>query len=181
MIARIALLIALTGATAPSSWAQSDVQRCSGETRQVLAAALQYAVGDVPDDYSAERIDPKSPVIADYGILRRNGKIYIRDSVDNPSCRVDKSVLPRSTHVTFTLVGADQLREVARPYTDGIAYVRAIEMRVSGDEAEILLGVALQLAPGDSRGLTCCCGGRMVLRRVSGKWMFEEWRSVLCA
>jgi len=64
---------------------------------------------------------------------------------------------------------------------DGVRYVRAVEVRLREGEAAIMLGVALRLTPGDQRGLTCCCGGEMVLRRVSANWQFVEWRNVLCA
>jgi len=182
LVARIVLSSALLLA-AGASWAQSAgrPQRCSNEIREVVTAALQYGLGDVPQDYAQDRIDLKSPVIPDYGILRHNGMIYIRDYLDAPECIVDESVLPRSATATFVLVDDEQIRELAQRNGEAVRYVRALEVRFLGEEAGIGLGVALRSAPGDARGLTCCCGGEMVLRRDTGRWRFVAWRNVFCA
>ena len=182
LIARIVLFAALAG-TAPLARAQGPegLLACSGETEQALAAALQYGLGNVPVGYVTDRIDVKSPVVPDYGILANNGQIYVRNYVDNPRCIINASVLPRSADVAFTIVDEDQLRELAERDGEGIAYVRALEVRFRESEVGIQLGVALRPASKNVRGVTCCCGGEMVLRRVAGEWMFVEWRYVFCA
>jgi hypothetical protein len=182
VIARVVLLAALAVVAAPLSWAQSDIryQTCPREIGRAFASALQYGLGDVPDSYAAERFDLKSPTIPDYGILRSNGVIYIRDYLDDPQCTFDESALPRSANVAFTLVDETQIRELARD-EGGLAYVQAAEIHFREDEVEIRLGVAFRQRPGDERGLLCCCGGAMILRQIAGNWVFEEWRNVFCA
>ena len=135
----------------------------------------------MPADFAAERIDRHSPVVPDYGILRNDGRIYVRNYVDDPRCILDVAVLPRSANTTFTLVDDDQLRELAERDGDGVTYVRATEVRFRDGEVGISLGVALRPASRNERGLVCCCGGEMVLRRVSRQWAFVEWRNVFCA
>jgi hypothetical protein len=182
VIVHIVLWATLAG-SAPVAWGQTPerLQVCSGDTEQALAAALQYGLGDVPVGYVAERIDLKSPVVPDYGILINNGQIYVRNIVDDPRCTIDASVRPRSANVAFTIVNEDQIRELAERDGEGIAYVRALEVRFRDSEVGIHLGVALRPASENVRGLTCCCGGEMVLRRVSREWVFVEWRNVFCA
>jgi len=98
------------------------------------------------------------------------------------SCTVGAAVLPSSTGVTLRLVSEAELDELARQHdARAIMYVAADSVRFGEGEAEIRLGVAIRLAPGEARAVTCCCGGEMVLRRVSGKWAFERWRNVYCA
>jgi hypothetical protein len=66
---------------APLSWAQGAVgsQLCSGAIGEALLAALHHGVANLPVDYTAELLDPKSPAIPDYNVLRRDGPILVRN------------------------------------------------------------------------------------------------------
>ncbi|HZF30347.1 MAG TPA: hypothetical protein VE907_14610 [Gammaproteobacteria bacterium] len=168
----------------PASWSQAGgYQMCSAEIEEALAAALLLALGDVRNtEFLTERIDLNSPRIPDLGVLRHGNSIYVANLVRDAKCIVDGSVLPSSPDVTFTLVSEGEILELARqPENDGATYVSAGGVRLSENEVIVNLGVSIRPAPGDKRGLTCCCGGEMVLRHVSGKWLFERWRNVLCA
>jgi hypothetical protein len=163
-----------------SSWAQ-DAQTCSVEVREALLAALRFGVADVPVDYAPERIDGRVAAIPDYNVLPPVGPILVRIYLDEPKCVLDTSVLPRSARRAFVLVDDEDLARRARQRENGVTYVSAYSVRLSNDEVVVRLSTALRLPPGDTRGLTCCCGGEMVLRRVDRKWQFIEWRNIMCA
>jgi hypothetical protein len=182
-IAIITVLLALA-LSARSSWAQrgTAAASCSSEIQQLISVALQYGLGDVPDNWQQQqRMDFKSPLIPDYGILLKNHAIYISNYVEDANCIVGEVVLPRSSGVTFALIDEEQIRDLAQRDGNGVTYVRANGVRFGEREVRVSLGVALRPTPGDRRGLQCCCGGEMVLQRTSGKWAFKEWQHVLCA
>src|SRR5262245_55543182 len=106
---------------ARSSWAQ-ELQICSVEVREALSTALRYSVAEVPADHAPERMDSKSPAIPDYNVLPRAGPILVRIYMDDPSCMLDPSVLPRSANRAFLLVDDKQLQRRARGHGDGVAY-----------------------------------------------------------
>ncbi len=175
LIAHFAVFVALLPGLAPAqAWAQGDVgsQACPSPLMEALAAAMEYAVGDV-GGYSPS-------MIIDYWVLRRSSEIAVRDYVEEPSCRVDNTVLPKSTSVKFRLVDEDQLRKLASQTDEWTRYVRTVQVRVSDNDATVTLSVDLARVPGDGRGNQCCCAGEMILRRVSGKWVFAEWRNEVC-
>ena len=165
---------------ARSSWAQ-DAQICSVEVREVLLAALRFGVADVPIDYAPERIDGRVPAIPDYNVLPRVGPILVRMYLDEPKCVLDTSVLPSSARRVFVLVDDEDLGRRARQRENGVTYVSAYSVRPSNDEVAVRLSTALRLPLSDTRGLTCCCGGEMILRNLDGKWKFIEWRNIECA
>ena len=182
LIAHIALLAAMSFVAALSSAQNIQTPVCSSEMQQVLATALRYGLGDVPEDYAPQRIDLESPVVPDYAVLRKDDTIYVRNYLDMPRCSVDGSVLPTSGSVPFALVDDDQLLDLARRDGDHVAFVRALEVEIREFEVVVQFGVALRAAPQEEpRYLTCCCGGEMVLRRSGDQWLFEKWRNVYCA
>jgi hypothetical protein len=141
-----------------------------------------FALGGVRDrEFSAERIDLNSPRIPDLGVVRHGDSVYVASLVRDAKCLVDESVLPSSPEVTFTLVGEAEILELARRSENGVTYVSVGGVRFSETEVVVNLGVSIRPAPGDQRGLTCCCGGEMVLRHTSEKWLFERWQNVFCA
>jgi len=164
------------------SWAQDAVgpQGCSDDVQEVLAAALQYGFADVPVDYSEGRFDPKSRVIPNYSLLHRDGRVYFRSYVSEPTCSFGSSLLPTSVNAPFELVDDEHLRQLAQLDERGVPYLRATHVRVRDDEAVVGLGAALRLNPRDERGLQCCCAGDMVLQRAAGKWRFVEWKNIEC-
>jgi hypothetical protein len=156
-------------------------QPCSAAIRDALLIALRYSVADVPIDYAPTVIDRRSPAIPDYNVLPSAGPILVRANLDDPNCILEASVLPKPANRTFLLVDDEHIRRRARRHENGVTYVSAYRVRFGADEVIVSLGTALRLAPGDKRGLVCCCGGEMVLRRVDGEWLFIEWRNITCA
>jgi hypothetical protein len=166
---------------ASSLWAQ-DAERsriCTVEVREAVRTALQYGVADV--SVAPELIDRKSPAIPDYNVLPTTGPILVRTYLDDPKCVLDSSALPTSANKAFVLVDDEHLLGRARDHENGVAYVSAYRVRFRENEAVVSLSTALRLPLGDKRGLACCCGGEMVLRRIDGRWVFVEWQNVMCA
>ncbi len=116
-----------------------------------------------------------------YAVLPLAGPILVRMYLDEPKCVLDTSILPTSAFRTFVLVDDEDLGHRASQREDGVTYVSASNVRFDDDRVVLWLRTALRLPPGDRRGLMCCCGGEMVLRRVNGEWRFVEWRSIACA
>jgi hypothetical protein len=168
---RFASIIVLTAVAfaAPVVRGQNRVPAsCSAEIRGALAVALDHSLRVAKD-------------LPDFGLVARQGAIYILSSVWENECLIDKSVLPRSASETYVLVSPEELADLARQRGDGVAYVRAGGVRPGTEEVRLWLGVAMQQVPGDKRPLLCCCGGEVVIKRMGDGWEFSQWKDILCA
>ena len=140
---------------------------CSSDVMAVVAAALSHALVDVRD-------------LPDLLLVERNDPVYVSDYLWENECTVKDTILPTSSDRTYALLRRDEAQDLANK-RGGIAFARAGDVKIVEGEASVWVGASLQPAQGDERGLTCCCGGQMFLRREAGAWTFVRWGMRLCA
>jgi hypothetical protein len=107
--------------------------------------------------------------------------VYVLDYLWDNDCIVDENVLPASGEANYVLVSRNELTELASQLQVDIAYVRGGEAYLSEEIASMSIGAAIELAPGEQRGLLCCCGGSIQFARVNGSWTFRQWGPIYCA
>jgi hypothetical protein len=165
----IVIVVLLVSVTVLVARAQPDVDSaaCSSEETAVVAAALKHALVDARD-------------LPDLLIVERNDSVYVSDYLWGTECILKDTILPTSGGRTYVLLSRDEARDLANE-RDGITFARAGDVKIAEGEASVWVGASLRPADGDERGLTCCCGGQMFLRRDAGEWVFLRWGMRLCA
>jgi hypothetical protein len=141
---------------------------CSSEVMAVVAAALKHALVDARD-------------LPDLLIVEESDPVHVLNYLWGTECLVGDAVLPTSSSRTYALLSRDEARDLANQRGEPIVFARAGDVKVVEGEASVWVGASLRSADGDERGLTCCCGGQMFLRRAAGAWVFARWGSVFCA
>lgn len=143
-------------------------ERCSAEVTAVVAAALEHALVDARD-------------LPDLLIVEQNDPVRVSDYLWGSECLLGDSVLPTSSSRNYALLGREEARDLANQRGEPIVFARAGEVEVVEGEASVWVGASLRPADGDERGITCCCGGQMFLRREAGAWVFVRWGMKACA
>jgi hypothetical protein len=164
----IVLPFAILAAFSVRAQSAVDPEACSSEIMAVVAAALKHALVDTRD-------------LPDLLLIERNDPVYVSDYLSGTECLVGDAVLPTSSSKTYVLLSRDEARDLANQRGEPIVFASAGDVMVVGGEASVWVGASLRPADGDERGLTCCCGGQMFLRRNAGAWEFVRWGMRLCA
>lgn len=166
IIALVALVLSAPAFTARAQLVVDSVP-CSREVVAVVAEALKRSLVDARD-------------LPDLHLVEQNERVYISNYVWGTDCLLVDAVLPTSSDRAYALVSGDEAQNLANA-RGGLAFVRAGAVEINEGEASLWVGTSLQLGQGDERGLTCCCGGQMLLRRDAGAWEFVRWGMRLCA
>ena len=144
-----------------------DSTACSREVMAVVAAALKHSlveVRDLPDLLLVEESDP----------------VYVSDYLWGTDCALADAILPTSTDRAYVLLSRNEAQERANA-RGRFPFVRAGDVEIAEGKASVWVGAALQPVQGAERGLTCCCGGQVFLRRDASAWAFVRWGMRLCA
>jgi hypothetical protein len=132
-----------------------------------VAAAQKHALVDARD-------------LPELLIVEQGDSVYVSGYLWGSECILKDTILPASGGRAYVLLGRDEARDLANE-RGGITFARAGDVQIAEGEASVWIGASLRPADGDERGLTCCCGGQMFLRRVAGEWVFVRWGMRLCA
>ena len=146
----------------------SEQPVCSHDVQSLFAKALRHALVEAKD-------------LPDFSLVHQSNSVYILDYLWGNDCIVNKNVLPASSEADYVLVSRNDLIDLASQLQTDIAYIRGGEANLSEERASISLGAAIELAPGEQRGLLCCCGGSIEFVRLNGLWEFRQWGPIYCA
>ena len=163
----VALLVALA-AFSVRGQPTANPEPCSGEVIAVVAAALKHALVDARD-------------LPDLLIVEQNDPVHVSDYLWGSECLLGDAVLPASSSRNYALLDRDEARDLANQRGEPIVFARAGDVEVVEGEASVWVGASLRPVDGDERGITCCCGGQMFLRREAGAWVFARWGMKACA
>jgi hypothetical protein len=164
----VVLLVATLVASTVRAQPITGAETCSMEVATVMAAALKHALVDVRD-------------LPDLSLVEQHDPVYVLNYLWGTECVVEDTVLPKSNRRTYVLFSRDEARVLANQRGQSVAFARAGEVKFAEAEASVFVGAAVQPPEGEERGLTCCCGGQMFLRREAGVWVFARWGMVGCA
>jgi hypothetical protein len=167
--AKVVILLCVTlAAFTVRAQSAADPESCSTEASAVMAGALEHALVDARD-------------LPDLLLAEQRDRVYVMDYLWGTDCVVKDAVLPTSNRRTYVLLSRDEARVLANQRGESVAFVNAGEVTFAGEEASLFVGAAIRLPDGDERGLTCCCGGQMFLRREAEAWVFARWGMKGCA
>jgi hypothetical protein len=164
----VVLLVVTLAASTLRAQPVAGPEICSSEVAGVMAAALKHALVDARD-------------LPDLLIVERRDPVYVSNYLWGTECLVEDTVLPTSNSRNYVLLGRDEARVLANQRGEAVVFARAGEVKFVEGEASVWVGASLQPPEGDERGLVCCCGGQMFLRREAGVWVFARWGMVGCA
>src|SRR5262245_31498152 len=164
----IAVLLVTVVAFSVRSQPAVNPESCSSEVTAVVAAALKHALVDARD-------------LPDLLIVERDDPVHVSDYLWGTECVVDDAVLPTSSSRTYALLGRDEARDLANQRGERIVFAQGGEVEIVEGEASVWVGASVRPADGDERGVLCCCGAQLFLRREAGAWVFVRWGMRLCA
>jgi len=156
---RWALLMPLMIAACPPPEAATD------PTRELLKVALAHALVDPGD-------------LPDKGLVESGSEILVRSTIPNSMAVIAPETLTAVPGKTFRILTADEIR--ARVTGDEPVYFVQVDgVKVSGDEAEVWIGVGIALPP--ETATVCCCTDRVRYTRVNGVWTYRDTPEHVCA
>ncbi|HJQ98131.1 MAG TPA: hypothetical protein VJ826_07425 [Candidatus Polarisedimenticolaceae bacterium] len=156
---RWALILPLVIAACPPPEAGTD------PAREVLEVALAHALVDPGD-------------LPDKGLIDTGSEILVRSTIPSSGAVIAPETLPAIPGKTFTLLGPDEIQ--ARVSSDkSVYFVQVDGLTVTGDEAELWIGVGIAVPPGTAS--MCCCTAKVRYTRVNGVWTYHDSPERVCA
>jgi hypothetical protein len=126
-----------------------------------------------------DRLAAKS--LPDFGLLRDQTRIAIREEMPAARLRLDHRALPHVHGLDFFLIAGSAAQAQADRTKDHVTFVIVERPVINGDEASVVLGVDMVIPPNPKAVKLCCCDGEAHFQRVKGQWTFVKWGLERCS
>jgi len=135
------------------------------DAEAVLRAALLHALVDPGD-------------LPDRALVAEAAEVIVRSTIPGSDLRIPSSALPKVEGKTVRLVSDQEAQALAG--SRGDLYVVAVnELSLAGDEASLIVGVAMVTSP--VRPVLCCCSAKVRYAREHGAWMYKGVTQQICS
>ena len=132
----------------------------------LIRAALQRALVDAKD-------------LPDIAMVSEGEELIVRTEIQGSPVEITPAALPEVPGRKLVLLKPSQILERSRNVGD-VYYVVINYLELHGNEATMMVGVAVQPAPERHDLLMCCCTGEARYALVDGKWVYRGSGGTVC-
>ena len=157
------LLLALAGQS-------QDVACRHGAEGQSDAEALLRAV------LLHALVDPGD--LPDRALVADASELLVRSTIPGTELRIPSTALPKVEGKTVRLLSDQEAQSVAGSRGD-LFVVAVNELSLAGDEASLIVGVAMVTSP--ARPVLCCCSAKVRYARENGAWVYKGVSQQICS
>jgi hypothetical protein len=159
-----ALLLSLisTGCASRSVRRHAEPDDAAG----VLRAALHHAL-----------VDPRD--LRDWGLVEHGPEIVVRSEIPNSPFHIGERELPAVAGRKLLLLSMHDIEARAARHKGDVFFVSASDLKLVGEDAELIVGVELFSWP--RKPTLCCCSARVRYVRVGGTWTYRDATDWICS
>jgi hypothetical protein len=134
------------------------------DAEAVLQVALHHALVDPGD-------------LPDRALVADAQEWIVRSTIPGSELRIPSAALPKVEGKTLRLLSEEEVQDLAGRRGD--LYVVAVnELSLAGDEAALIVGVAMVTSP--VRPVLCCCSAKVRYARANGAWVYKGASEQIC-
>jgi hypothetical protein len=126
-----------------------------------------------------DRLAAKS--LPDYGVLRDQTRMGIREDMPAARLRLDQRAVPHAHGLDFFLISQSAAQAQADRTKNTIIYLTVERPVITGDDASLVLGVDIAIPTNPRAVKMCCCDAEAHFQRVKGHWTFVKWGLERCS
>jgi len=133
---------------------------------ELIRAALHHALVEAKD-------------LPDIRMVSEGEELIVRTEIEGSPVEITRAALPEVPGRKLVLLKPSQILERSRNLGD-IYFVTINYLELHGDEATMMIGVAMQPAPERHDIPMCCCTGEVRYALVDGTWVYRGSGGTVC-
>jgi hypothetical protein len=161
------LLFGLHTSAANQSQQTSSLKPAPADVEQLVKQSIEdrFAANDLPDG----------------NLLGKATRIGVRDTMPGAGLTLSHAALPHRDGYEFYLLSMTTAQAEAEKTQKPVSFITVDQPSITGNIAEITLGVDMVTPPQAGMVKLCCCSGTARFQRTGNQWTFIEWGARVCS